>query len=89
MKVKRMLDGCAIACLYLWKVLMNYKNHNHIIQENNIKLIPICETDWEYLFKWNKDKEILYFSKGRVYTFNRGNNENKSSVCKKYFSVRY
>ena len=84
-----MLDRCALARLYLWKGLMNYKNHNHIIQENNIKLIPICETDWEYLFKWNKDKEILYFSKGRVYTFNRRNNENKRSVCKKYFSVRY
>ena len=43
---------------------MNYKNHNHIIQEDNIKLRPICETDWEYLFQWNKDKEILYFSEG-------------------------
>ena len=43
---------------------MNYKNHNHIIQEDNIKLRPICETDWEYLFRWNKDKEILYFSEG-------------------------
>ncbi|UTC82754.1 GNAT family N-acetyltransferase [Treponema denticola] len=64
MKVKRMLDRCGIARLYLWKVLMNYKNHNHIIQEDNIKLRPLCETHWEYLFKWNKDKEILYFSEG-------------------------
>ena len=59
-----MLDRCAIARLYLWKVLMNYKNHNHIIQEDNIKLRPLYETDWEYLFQWNKDKEILYFSEG-------------------------
>ena len=37
---------------------MNYKNHNHIVQNDNIKLRPICETDWKYLFEWNKDKEI-------------------------------
>ena len=43
---------------------MNYKNHNHIVQNDNIKLRPICETDWKYLFEWNKDKEILYFSEG-------------------------
>lgn len=43
---------------------MNYKNHNHTIQNDNIKLRPIRETDWKYLFEWNKDKEILYFSEG-------------------------
>lgn len=40
------------------------RQHNIKIQEGKITLRPLTENDWEFLFKWNSDPEILYYSEG-------------------------
>jgi aminoglycoside 6'-N-acetyltransferase len=39
-------------------------DHSILLKEAQILLRPFQEPDWEYLYEWNQDPEVLYFSEG-------------------------
>lgn len=38
------------------------KEHNINLNFENITLRPLTENDWKYLYKWNNDIDVLYYS---------------------------
>lgn len=38
--------------------------HNIILQCDDIILRPMTENDWEHLYRWNNDPEVLFYSEG-------------------------
>jgi RimJ/RimL family protein N-acetyltransferase len=63
------------------------KNHSILLREAEILLRPFQEADWEYLYKWNQDPEVLYFSEGdNVETYTKDQIQRiYKSVCKKAY----
>ena len=50
---------------YLYKKEMNTISwHNIVLKDEGIRLRPFVESDWELLFKWCNDPEVLYYSDG-------------------------
>lgn len=46
------------------KTMENIKEHNIVLLYESISLRPMNENDWELLYKWNNDREVLYYTEG-------------------------
>src|SRR4051794_7271109 len=47
---------------------MKLREHSITLQGEAVQLRPMRETDWNILFEWNNDPEVLYFSEGEAIT---------------------
>ena len=43
------------------KGLVKLREHDVILQAERVVLRPMTEEDWDTLFKWNNDPEVLYY----------------------------
>jgi RimJ/RimL family protein N-acetyltransferase len=46
------------------------REHNVILSDGQLTLRPMTENDWDLLFKWDNDPEVLYYSEGGNVTSN-------------------
>ena len=42
----------------------NISWHGIKLEGSKVKLRPVRESDWEFLYKWCNDPEVLYYSEG-------------------------
>ena len=40
------------------------KTHSLTLRGERVTLRPMTEDDWNLLFRWNNDPEVLYYSEG-------------------------
>ena len=38
--------------------------HNLVLYDGDLALRPIRESDWEFIYRWCNDPEVLYFTDG-------------------------
>lgn len=43
---------------------MKLREHNVVLQGEQVILRPMTEQDWDILLSWNRDPEVLYYSEG-------------------------
>ena len=46
------------------------REHNVVLGDGQLTLRPMTENDWNLLFKWDNDPEVLYYSEGGNVTSN-------------------
>jgi aminoglycoside 6'-N-acetyltransferase len=39
-------------------------NHDVVLEDDQVRLRPVTETDWPVLCRWNRDPEVLWWSEG-------------------------